>query len=88
MSTSLTLMCASAQGKLNSVPVPPRIAQQPGHWSIVGLLPEDHTFSKGMLFLLEPGTKCVIFDVDGACAASLQKGSATTGHQVLKCFCE
>ena len=54
------------QGKLNSVPVPPRIAQQPGHYSIVGLLPEDHTFSKGMLFLLEPGTKCVIFDVDGA----------------------
>ena len=75
MSTSLTLTRASAQGKLNSVPVPPRIAQQPGHWSIVGLLPEDHTFSKGMLFLLEPGTKCVIFDVDGACAASLQKGS-------------
>lgn len=54
-----------AQGKLNSVPVPPRIAQQPGHYSIVGLLPEDHTFSKGMLFLLQPGTKCVIFDVDG-----------------------
>lgn len=54
------------QGKLDSVPVPPRIAQQPGHYSIVGLLPEDHTFSKGMLFLLQPGTKCVIFDVDGA----------------------
>ena len=47
------------------MPVPPRIAQQPGHYSVVGLLPEDHTFSKGMLFLLEPGTKCVIFDVDG-----------------------
>ena len=45
--------------------MPPRIAQQPGHYSVVGLLPEDHTFSKGMLFLLEPGTKCVIFDVDG-----------------------
>lgn len=55
-----------AQGKLDGVPVPPRIAQQSGHYSVVGLLPEDHTFSKGMLFLLEPGTKCVIFDVDGA----------------------
>ncbi|CAK0735032.1 hypothetical protein CVIRNUC_000518 [Coccomyxa viridis] len=53
------------KGKLEGVPVPPRIAQQPGHYSVVGLLPEDHTFSKGMLFLLEPGTKCVIFDVDG-----------------------
>lgn len=60
------------QGKLNSVPVPPRIAQQPGHYSIVGLLPEDHTFSKGMLFLLQPGTKCVIFDVDGAPLPSIQ----------------
>ena len=58
-------MRACAQGKLEGVPVPPRIAQQPGHYSVVGLLPEDHTFSKGMLFLLEPGTKCVIFDVDG-----------------------
>ena len=58
-------MRVRAQGRLEGVPVPPRIAQQPGHYSVVGLLPEDHTFSKGMLFLLEPGTKCVIFDVDG-----------------------
>ncbi len=53
------------QGKLNSVPVPPRIAQTPGHYSIVGLLPEDHTYSKGSLFVLATGTKCVIFDLDG-----------------------
>jgi hypothetical protein len=82
-------MCASAQGKLNSVPIPPRIAQQPGHWSIVGLLPEDHTFSKGMLFLLQPGTKCVIFDVDGAYAASFQNESCCSWEpEVLQCFSE
>ncbi|EIE27022.1 hypothetical protein COCSUDRAFT_83581 [Coccomyxa subellipsoidea C-169] len=52
------------RGKLNSVPVPLKIANTPGHYSIVGLLPEDHTFSKGSLFILAPGTKCVIFDLD------------------------
>ena len=41
------------------------IAQQRCHYSVVGLLPEDHTFSKGRPFLLEPKPKCVIFDVDG-----------------------
>lgn len=53
------------QGKLNSIAVPQKIADTLGHYSIVGLLPEDHTFSKGSLFLLAPGTKCVIFDLDG-----------------------
>jgi len=53
------------QGRLTSVPVPSKIAQTPGHYSIVGLLPEDHTFSKGSLFVLAPGTKCVVFDLDG-----------------------
>lgn len=53
------------QGKLNSIAVPQKIANTPGHYSIVGLLPEDHTFSKGSLFILAPGTKCVIFDLDG-----------------------
>lgn len=53
------------QGRLTSVPVPTKIAQTPGHYSIVGLLPEDHTFSKGSLFILAPGTKCVVFDLDG-----------------------
>lgn len=47
------------------MPVPLKIAHTPGHYSIVGLLPEDHTFSKGSLFILAPGTKCVIFDLDG-----------------------
>lgn len=56
------------QGKLMSVPVPPRVASVPGHYSIVGLLPEDHTFCKGSLFILTPGTQCVVFDVDGVCA--------------------
>ncbi|CAL8467040.1 g6576 [Coccomyxa elongata] len=53
------------RGKLNSIAVPQKIADTPGHYSIVGLLPEDHTFSKGSLFILAPGTKCVIFDLDG-----------------------
>lgn len=46
--------------------MPPRVASVPGHYSIVGLLPEDHTFCKGSLFILAPGTQCVVFDVDGA----------------------
>lgn len=32
---------------------------------MVALLPEDHTYAKGSLFILEPGTKCIVFDMDG-----------------------
>ena len=53
------------QGVLNRIPVPPEILAVPGHYSVVGLLPDDHTFAKGSLFILTPGTQGVVFDVDG-----------------------
>lgn len=65
---------AALQGKLANVPVPRRIASTPGHYSIVGLLPEDHTFAKGSLFILAPGTKCIVFDLDGVLAWQLPCG--------------
>ena len=55
------------QGVLKSIPVPPEILAVPGHYSVVGLLPDDHTFAKGSLFVLAPGTQGVVFDVDGEC---------------------
>jgi hypothetical protein len=72
---------ALRQGKLANVPVPPRIAATPGHYSMVGLLPEDHTFAKGSLFILAPRTKCVVFDVDGARPASVSPSCRTTMRQ-------
>lgn len=53
------------QGQLNGIPVPEFVWATPGHYSVVALLPEDHTFAKGSLFVLAPGTKCVVFDMDG-----------------------
>ena len=60
---------ARAQGQLNGVSVPDTVWATPGHYSVVALLPEDHTYAKGSLFILAPGTKCVVFDMDGAQAA-------------------
>ena len=55
-----------AQGQLNGISVPEVVWATPGHYSVVALLPEDHTYAKGSLFILAPGTKCVVFDMDGA----------------------
>lgn len=66
------------QGRLKHVPIPDNIWSAPGHYSVIGLLPDDHTYAKGSLFIIKPGTKAVVFDVDGVvhparshiCAAS------------------
>ena len=52
-------------GKLGPIEVPERIATTPGHYDIVALLPEDNTFARGSLFIMQPGCKCVLFDMDG-----------------------
>ena len=36
-----------------------------GHYEFVSLLPDDYTSAKGSLFILKPGTKAVVFDMDG-----------------------
>ena len=54
------------QGVLKNIPVPPDVLSIPGHYSVVGLLPDDHTYAKGSLFILKPGTQGVVFDMDGA----------------------
>ena len=59
------------QGQLNGIPLPDAVWGTPGHYSVVALLPEDHTFAKGSLFILAPGTKCVIFDMDGELHAAV-----------------
>lgn len=53
------------QGRLKHVPIPDNIWSAPGHYSVIGLLPDDHTYAKGSLFIIKPGTKAVVFDVDG-----------------------
>ncbi|KAK9805362.1 hypothetical protein WJX73_006658 [Symbiochloris irregularis] len=52
-------------GRLKHVPIPSNIWATPGHYSVIGLLPDDHTYAKGSLFIVKPGTKAVVFDVDG-----------------------
>lgn len=47
------------------MPVPANIWATAGHYSVIGLLPDDHTYAKGSLFIIKPGTKAVVFDVDG-----------------------
>ena len=54
------------QGRLRHVPIPSNVWATPGHYSVIGLLPDDHTYAKGSLFIVKPGTKAVVFDVDGA----------------------
>ena len=51
---------------LKNIPVPAEVLANPGHYSVVGLLPDDHTFAKGSLFILKRGTQGVVFDMDGA----------------------
>ena len=48
---------------LKNIPVPAEILAVPGHYSVVGLLPDDHTFAKGSLFILKPGTQAIVFDM-------------------------
>ena len=58
------------KGQLNGIGLPASVFATPGHYSVVALLPEDHTYAKGSLFILEPGTKCVVFDMDGTVLTS------------------
>ncbi|GMH39222.1 hypothetical protein BSKO_07120 [Bryopsis sp. KO-2023] len=57
------------QGSL-IVPAPKRFTYSPGHYHILGLLPDDNTFGRGSIFMLERGTKCVVFDLDGTITTS------------------
>lgn len=41
-----------------------------GHYHILGLLPDDNTYGRGSMFILEKGTKCVVFDLDGTMTTS------------------
>ena len=51
-------------------PVPRSMECVPGLYHVMALLPDDNTFGHGSLFLLEKGTKCVIFDLDGTITTS------------------
>ena len=37
---------------------------------MLGLLPDDNTFGRGSMYMLEPGTQCVVFDLDGTLTTS------------------
>ena len=41
------------------------MAVNPCHYDVVALLPEDNTFARGSIYILAPGTKLVLFDMDG-----------------------
>lgn len=66
----LQTLFACLQGQLNGIPLPDEVLRTPGHYSVVALLPEDHTYAKGSLFILAPGTKCIVFDMDGKRSAA------------------
>ena len=51
-------------------PVPRSMECVPGHYNVMAMLPDDNTFGHGSLFLLEKGTKCVVFDLDGTITTS------------------
>ena len=36
-----------------------------GHYEVIAMLPDDYTSAKGSLFILQPGTRAVVFDLDG-----------------------
>lgn len=36
-----------------------------GHYEVIAMLPDDFSSAKGSLFVLQPGTKAVVFDLDG-----------------------
>ena len=50
----LSRSCSCFQGQLRGVPVPDNVWTTPGHYNIVGLLPEDNTYAKGSMYILEP----------------------------------
>eukprot|EP00210_Caulerpa_lentillifera_P003087 g2949.t1 len=52
------------------VPVPNHVAPIAGLYHVMALLPDDNTFGHGTLYLLEKGTKCVVFDLDGTITTS------------------
>ena len=52
-------------GALGPIEVPPDISTVPGHYNVTALLPQDNTFAKGSLYILAPGTQCVVMDMDG-----------------------
>ena len=75
----------TVQGQLNGIPLPDEVLRTPGHYSVVALLPEDHTYAKGSLFILAPGTKCIVFDMDGEVSelAPADVKEMPTRHQSL-----
>ena len=70
-------------GKLGPVELPIGIVSHPGHYDIVALLPEDNTFARGSLYLLRPGTKCVLFDMDGTITVGDQEVVGQFGLNAL-----
>ena len=53
------------QGQLRGVPVPDNVWNTPGHYNIIGLLPEDNTYAKGSMYILEPASISVVLCVTG-----------------------
>ena len=52
------------------VTLPKSITARPGHYNVTALLPEDNTFGKGSMYMLPPGTKCIVYDMDGTITVS------------------
>jgi len=51
-------------------PLPNSILRSPGIYNILAILPDDNTWGSGNMFLLEKGTKCIVFDLDGTITTS------------------
>lgn len=59
----------SKRGRLQH-PMPKSVSPVPGLYNVLAMLPDDNTFGHGSIFLLEKGTKCVVFDLDGTITTS------------------
>ena len=62
------------------MPVPDNVWNTPGHYNIVGLLPEDNTYAKGSMYILEPASMSPELRITGMPWFSLRRA-------VVDCSC-
>eukprot|EP01026_Neomeris_dumetosa_P061563 TRINITY_DN58113_c0_g1_i1.p1 TRINITY_DN58113_c0_g1~~TRINITY_DN58113_c0_g1_i1.p1 ORF type:complete len:768 (-),score=71.74 TRINITY_DN58113_c0_g1_i1:493-2742(-) len=54
-----------SRGLLQDISLPESMRRNPGLYDVWAFLPEDNTYAKGSMFMLQPGTPCIVFDLDG-----------------------
>merc|ERR1712216_1036209 len=63
-STKLDSVRTDSKGMLR-YECPQEMYQTPGHYAVRAVVAEDNTIGHGSVFMLEKGTRTVVFDLDG-----------------------